>query len=123
MFGVPCGYAVWYFAEHGRVWTFLGFPTYGDGPFEDVGLHTSVPLLGSFLLVGVAELAVGRLLWRRRRAGVVLALAVLPFEFAFWIGFALPFGPVIGLARTALVLAAGRRSSRDTPPDRSVRSW
>ena len=30
---------------------------------------------------------------------------------AFWIGFALPFGPVLGLARTALVLAESSRLS------------
>jgi hypothetical protein len=42
----------------------------------------------------------------------VLALALLPLEAAFWIGFALPFGPLLGLARTALVLAARRQSRR-----------
>lgn len=120
-FGLPCVYGIWYFAEHGRVWTFLGFPTYGQGPFENIGLHTSVPLLVAFLLVGVAEFVVGWLLWRRRRAGTVLALALLPVEFAFWIGFALPVGPVAGLTRTALVLVAGIRSPRAAPRDRSVR--
>ena len=111
-FGLPCGYAIWYFAEHGEVWTFLGFPTYGHGPFENIGLPTSVPLLTAFLLVGVAEFVAGWLLWQRRRAGTVLALALLPFEFAFWIGFALPFGTVAGLTRTVLALLGGRRSPR-----------
>jgi hypothetical protein len=32
--------------------------------------------------------------------------ALLPFELAFWIGFALPFGPLLGTARTALLLLA-----------------
>jgi hypothetical protein len=31
---------------------------------------------------------------------------VLPVEFAFWIGLALPFGPPLGIARTALLLLA-----------------
>lgn len=105
-------YAIWYFAEHGRVWTFLSFPTYGDGPFEDIGLHTSVPLLGAFLLICVAESVVGWLLWQHRQTGTVRAIALLPLEAAFWIGFALPFGPLLGLARTALVLAARRQSRR-----------
>ena len=26
-FGLPCGYAIWYLADRGDVWTFLGFPT------------------------------------------------------------------------------------------------
>jgi len=103
-FGLPCAYAIWYFADRGDVWTFLGFPTYGAGPFEDIGIETAVPLLWLFLLVCAAEVAAGWLLWQRRRLGAVLALALLPVEFAFWIGFALPFGPVAGLARTLLVL-------------------
>lgn len=40
----------------------------------------------------------------RQRAGAVLALALLPVEFAFWIGFRAPRGASGGLARTALVL-------------------
>jgi hypothetical protein len=103
-FGLPCVYGIWYFADRGYVWTFMGFPTYGGGPFEDAGIETTVPLLVLFLLVCIAELVVGWLLWRGQRAGALLALVLLPFEFAFWIGFALPLGPVLGLARTGLVL-------------------
>jgi hypothetical protein len=55
-FGLPCVYAIWYFADQGLVWTFMGFPTYGEGPFEDVGLVTTLPLLMVFLLVCLAEL-------------------------------------------------------------------
>ncbi len=44
------------------------------------------------------------LLWRGLRAGAVLAVALLPFELAFWIGFALPLGPPLGLARAILVI-------------------
>lgn len=111
-FGVPGGYALWYFAHHGRVWMFLGFPTYDGGPFVAVGVATSVPLLSAFLVVCVTEAAVGWLLWQRRRAGTVLALTLLPVEGAFWLGFALPFGPALGLVRTALVLWARRTSRR-----------
>lgn len=105
-FGLPCAYAIWYFAAHGRVWTFLGFPTYGDGPFEAVGIDTTIPLLAGFLAVCAAETIAGWTLWRGRRVGVVLALLLLPFELAFWIGFALPLGPMFGAARTAAVIAA-----------------
>lgn len=103
-FGLPGSSAIWYLADRGHIWTFLGFPTYGAGPFENIGIKTTVPLLIVFLLVCAAELAAGWLLWQRRRAGAMLALALLPAEFAFWIGFALPLGPVAGPARTVLVL-------------------
>ena len=102
-FGLPGAYAIWYFADRGEVWTFLGFPTYGGGPFEDIGLRTTVPLLLVFFLICAAESVVGWLLWRHRRAGGVLALVLLPLELVFWIGFALPAGPLLGLARTAVV--------------------
>jgi hypothetical protein len=39
------------------------------------------------------------------RAATVSYL-LLPFESAFWIGFALPFGPPLAIARTILLLVA-----------------
>jgi hypothetical protein len=107
-FGLPDVFAIASVARGNGVWIFLGYPTYGDGPFEDVGIPTTVPLLVGFLLVAVAQVVVGVLLWRRRRSGVVGALVLLPFELAYWIGFALPLGPVLGLIRTVLVLLAQR---------------
>ena len=113
-FGLPGLYAIRYLADRGTVWVFLGFPTYGDGPFEDVGIHTTVPLLVAFLLVCGAELVVGWLLWRHQRRGGLLALALLALELPFWIGFALPLGPVAGLARTVLVLMSWSSLRRST---------
>jgi hypothetical protein len=104
LFGLPCAYGIWYLVDRGEMWTFLGFPTYGNGPFDDIGLRTSVPLLVAFLAVCLAEVAVGVLLWRRRRWGVPAGLALLPVEFAFWIGFLLPFGYVFGAARAVTLL-------------------
>ena len=112
-FGLPCAYAIWVLADRGEVWTFLGFPTYGGGPFEDIGVHTTVPLLAGYLLVCIAEVGAGWMLWQHRRVGRLLALALLPLELVFWIGFALPFGPVLGLARTVLILIDWPWSGRD----------
>lgn len=105
-FGLPGAYGTVYFARHAEAWTFLGFPTYGGGPFERWGLPTSVGLLLGFVLVCAAEVVVGVLLWRDVAVAPWLAFALLPIELAFWIGFALPFGPLLGLARTALLIAA-----------------
>jgi hypothetical protein len=102
-FGLPCAYGIWYFSTTGVVWTFFGFPTYGEGPFEAIGIQTTVALLVAFLVVCGLEVMTGWLLWRGLRAGAVLAVALLPFELAFWIGFALPLGPPLGLARAILV--------------------
>ena len=104
-FGLPV-YGASYYARQDEVWTFLGFPTYGDGPFERWGFPTSVALLLGFVAVCAAEVVVGVLLWGGTTTAPWLALALLPAELAFWIGFALPLGPLLGLARTALVVGA-----------------
>jgi hypothetical protein len=110
-FGLPAVYGAVHLARTGEVWQFMGFPTYGHGPFEKIGVPTTVPLLAGFAAVCGAEVIAGGLLWRRRRAGTKLSLALLPFEVAYWLGFALPAGPVLGVGRTLAVLAA-RKSSR-----------
>lgn len=105
-FGVPAVFGLHYFAEHDEVWTFMGFPTYGGGPFERWGISTSVPLLAGFIAVCVAELIVGGMLWSGQPTALWLALALVPFELVYWIGFALPFGFILGGIRTVLVLVA-----------------
>ena len=103
-FGLPGAYGAWYFARHHELWQFLGFPTYGAGPFDRWGLTTSTPLLVAFVLVCAAEVVVGAMLWGGSTTSLWLAIALLPFELAFWVGFALPFAFVFGLMRTVLVV-------------------
>jgi hypothetical protein len=87
----------------------FGYPAYGGGSFERFGITTTVPLLAGFAVVCAAECVAGVLLVRGRRAGGILALALLPFELLYWIGFSLPYGPPLGVVRTVLILM-GRRS-------------
>jgi hypothetical protein len=105
-FGLPCAVGMRHLARTGDIWTFLGFPTYGHGPFERAGHPTSVPLMAGFLLVCIVEVVVGVLLWWDAPHAAALAYALLPFEAVFWAGFALPLGPPFGLARTVLLLLA-----------------
>ncbi len=105
-FGIPGVIGLRYFAQHGEVWTFMRFPTYGGGPFENWGIPTSVLLTSGFIAVCAAEVVVGFLLWTGKTIGLWMALALLPFEFFYWIGFALPFGPIFGVIRTILVIVA-----------------
>jgi len=107
-FGVPGVLGIRYFAEHHEVWTFLGFPTYGGGPFERWGLETSVTLLAAFVVVCALEVVVGLLLLAGRPFALWTAVGLLPLELFFWIGFALPIGPLLGVARTVLVILAMR---------------
>jgi hypothetical protein len=83
----------------------FGFPAYGGGYFERIGIFPSVPLLSAFLLVCVLEGVAGWLLLGGHRSGAVLALALLPAGAVFWVGFSLPFPPLFALVRTALIAA------------------
>ncbi|MET9631590.1 hypothetical protein ABZX92_29405 [Lentzea sp. NPDC006480] len=107
-FGLPAVYGAVHLARTGEVWQFLGFPTYGDGPFEKIGIPTTVPLIAGFAVVCGAEVVAGTLLWRGHASGKKLALALLPFEIAYWVGFALPAGPVLGAARTVASFVPSR---------------
>jgi hypothetical protein len=108
-FGVFCLPAIRNLRSGNDIPYVMGFPAYGDGPFEEVGIPTTVPLLASFLLVCGLEGVAGWLLWRRRRSGAVLALALLPAGALFWWGFALPIPPALALARTALIVLGRRK--------------
>jgi hypothetical protein len=103
-FGLPAVFGLRYFVQYHEVWTLMGFPTYGGGPFERWGITTSVPLLAGFIAVCATELVVGVLLWSDVSIGLWLAVALLPFELVFWIGFALPYGAILGAVRTVLVI-------------------
>lgn len=82
----------------------MGFPAYGRGPFERVGIPTTVPLLAEFLLVCILEGLAGWWLWGGYKEGAILALLLLPAGAIFWWGFALPFGPIFALVRTILIV-------------------
>jgi hypothetical protein len=101
-FGMPCLLGIRHLAATGDVWLFLGFPTYGDGPFERAGIRTSVALLAGFLAICIAEITLAVLITRNARSAKTLSSWLLPIELTYWIGFALPVGPVLGLARIAL---------------------
>ena len=105
-FGIPAIAGTVHFARTGEVWMLLGLPTYGGGPFERLGLPTSVTLLIGFALVCLTELAVGLMLLLSLAHAATISYLLLPLELVFWIGFALPFGPPLGIARTMLLLLA-----------------
>ena len=82
----------------------MGFPAYGRGPFERVGIPTTVPLLAAFLLVCILEGVAGVLLWGGYKPGAILALVLLPVAGVFWWGFALPIPPIFALVWTILII-------------------
>jgi hypothetical protein len=103
-FGVPCLYGIWTLWKSGRIAYVMGFPTYGYGPFGKIGVETTIPLLLGFLLTCGLECLSGYMLWSAEKGGAMLSFAIIPLELAFYIGFALPFGPPFVLIRIILVL-------------------
>lgn len=83
---------------------FMGFPAYGRGPFERVGIQTTVPLLSAFLVTCTLECVAGWLLWRGDTAGAILSLVLLAVAAVFWWGFALPIPPILGVVWTVLII-------------------
>lgn len=108
-FGLPAPFVVAYLVREGRLPEFLGlFEMYGGPWSEQVDERTFVTLLAAFLGLNAAVAWSGWLIWRGRRAGAVLNLALLPVEAIFWVGFALPIPWLCGAARVGLVAASWR---------------
>ena len=103
-FGIPCLIGMWSLWRGKGIAYVLGFPSYGLGPFEKIGVQTTIPLLLGFLLVCVMECVAGQMLWNTDKGGAILSFVIIPLEMAFYIGFALPFGPPLVLIRTILII-------------------
>ena len=103
-FGVFCFPAIRNLLNGQDIPIVMGFPAYGRGPFERVGIPTTVPLLAAFLLVCILEAVAGYLLWNGYMSGAILALVLLPVGDIFWWGFALPIPPIFAFVWTVLIL-------------------
>ena len=103
-FGLPCIYGIYHLWKGKGIAYVMGLPTYGQGPFEKIGVHSTLSLLTGFLLLCILECLAGQMLWGMNKGGAVLSLAIIPLELTFFIGFALPFGPPLLVIRTILVL-------------------
>lgn len=103
-FGVFCLPAIRNVAVGRDVPFIMGFPAYGQGPFERIGLNSTVPLLAGFLLVCILEAIAGILLWQGLMSGAILALVLLIPGGIYWWGFALPIPPILAIIWTILIL-------------------
>ena len=117
-FGLPAPIVAGYLRTHGQLPSFFGLFDLYEGPWSARLSPTQFSvLLIAFLGVSGAAAASGWLLWQGRRSGAVLNLALLPVEAVFWIGFALPFPWLTGVARAVLAGASLRALSAGPPVD------
>lgn len=105
-FGVFCLPALRNLAAGKDIPIIMGFPAYGRGPLDRIGVPSTVPLVSAFLIVCALECVAGWSLWGAHKWGAVLALVVLPAGAIFWWGFALPIPPILAVVRTMLMLMA-----------------
>lgn len=84
----------------------LGYPSYGGGGFERAGIATTVPLLLAFLVVLIAEIPAGWMLWQGQRSGALLSLVLLLPGAVFWWGFDLPIPPLLAVMRVVAIALA-----------------
>jgi len=105
-FGGPTPFAAAHLLRTGSLPIFMGaFPAYGGGLFQRLSPEAFVVCLGLFAAVCALDAYSAVLVWNAERIGAVLMLALVPFELAFWLGFALPIPPVFAVARLALLWA------------------
>lgn len=103
-FGVFCIPAIRNLSAGRDIPMVMGLPAYGRGPFERIGISTTVPLLVAFLLVCALQVLAGIMVWGGSKAGAILAIVSFPMGAVFWWGFALPFGPVFAVISTLLII-------------------
>ncbi len=74
-----------------------------SGPFEKLGLEALIVAGILFVVVSALKILAAYWLWESRRDGAVLELILLGLSAIFWYGFALPLGPLLGIASAVLV--------------------
>jgi hypothetical protein len=87
--------------------TVVGIKLMG-GPFESLGIEVLMVAGIVFVFVSALKVLAAYWLWNSRRDGAVLGLVLLGLSTIFWYGFALPFGPVLGIAELVLVVLVWR---------------
>jgi hypothetical protein len=102
-----------YLQQRGHLPSFFGlFDMYG-GPWSARLLDDAFVLrLIAFLTVTLVVAWAAWLVWNGSQAGAILALALLPIEAVFWLGFALPIPWLLGAARVILLLLGWKALSR-----------
>ena len=77
-----------------------------SGPFEKLGMENLIVAGIIFCAVSGLKVLAAYWLWNSRMDGAVLELVLLGLSAIFWYGFALPFGPLMGIIQVVLLALA-----------------
>lgn len=94
---------LYYAFERGGLPTVAGIRLMG-GPFESLGIDALTVMGTIFVVVSAMKFLAAYWLWHSRKDGAVLGLILLCLSAIFWYGFALPLGPLLGLAELVLLI-------------------
>lgn len=86
------------------------------GPFESLGIDALVVAGIVFVFVSALKVLAAYWLWHVRKDGAVLGLALTLPSAIFWYGFALPLGPLLGIAEVVLLIFGWRTLDRHVSP-------
>ncbi len=98
---------LYYAFTHGDLPTVGGIKLMG-GPFESLGLDTLIVAGMIYVVVSALKILAAYWLWRSRKDGAVLGLIPSGISPIFWYSFALPLGPLLGIAQFILLMLVWR---------------
>ncbi len=94
-----------YALKHGELPTFAGIRAL-SGPFESLGIQALIVAGIVFVATNLLKLLAAYWTWNLRMDGAVLQFILIAISAIFWYGFALPFGPPMGLIEVILIALA-----------------
>lgn len=74
-----------------------------SGPFEALGIDALISAGLVFVAVSAVKFLAAYWLWNGRLDGAVLQLILLGVSTVFWYGFAVPYGPILGIPQVVLI--------------------
>jgi len=98
---------LYYAFTHGTLPTVGGIRLLG-GPFETLGIEALIVAGIVYVVVSALKIMAAYWLWNSRMDGAVLELILLGLSIVFWYGFALPFGPPLGITQVVLLALVWR---------------
>ena len=81
------------------------------GSFETLGIEALIVAGIVYVVVSALKIMAAYWLWNSRIDGAVLELILLGLSTVFWYGFALPFGPPLGITQVVLLALVWRTLS------------
>lgn len=95
-----------YAVTHKSLPAIAGVITALSGPFEALGMDALIVAGLIFVAISALKFLAAAWLWNLRIDGALLQLMLLGVSAIFWYGFAVPYGPLLGIPQAILITFA-----------------